>query len=221
MKTIKKYANRRLYDTSLSRYITLDELAEQVRTGARVKVVDAKSGEDLTQGTLAQIILESRGGSRLLPVSVLVRMIRLGDDALSEFMGRYVAWALDVYLASRRGLQRAARYNPFAMMPYEATGAFSRFFDGQRGRWGRPWTSGEPGWPSDAAAWSRSPEGNAGGWAPPPDADDWPDDDGSWADDAASEDGQAPEASGDVAELRREVEELKDLLRASLRDDGD
>ncbi|TMA14751.1 MAG: polyhydroxyalkanoate synthesis repressor PhaR, partial [Deltaproteobacteria bacterium] len=88
MTLIKKYGNRRLYDTGHSRYITLEELADIIRGGEDVRVVDAKSGEDLTTGTLAQIIIEGRGAARLLPVPLLVQLIRMGDDALAEFLGQ-------------------------------------------------------------------------------------------------------------------------------------
>jgi len=120
---IKKYGNRRLYDTARSRYITLEELAELIKGGEDVHVADAKTGEDLTTGTLAQIIIEGRGASRLLPVPLLVQLIRMGDDALSEFLGQYVTWALEVYLQARHGVQSMAPYNPFlSFMP----GAFPR-----------------------------------------------------------------------------------------------
>jgi polyhydroxyalkanoate synthesis repressor PhaR len=98
---VKKYSNRRLYDTTESRYITLEELAERVRAGADPRVVDAKTSEDLTQSTLTQVILESRGGAKLLPVPFLTQLIRLGDSALAEFLGRYLSWALDVYLSAK------------------------------------------------------------------------------------------------------------------------
>ncbi len=111
---IKKYSNRRLYDTSASEYITLEQLAERIRGGATVRVVHAKTGEDLTQPTLTQIILDSRGAARLLPVPLLMQLIRLGDDALAEFFGTYVAWALDGYLRLRRGAGMMASLNPFA-----------------------------------------------------------------------------------------------------------
>ena len=65
---LKKYENRRLYDTEESRYVTLEEIAERIRLGSDPHIVDAKSGADLTQATLAQIIIEGRGASRLLPV---------------------------------------------------------------------------------------------------------------------------------------------------------
>lgn len=99
---VKKYGNRRLYDTASSRYVTLEELAEKIKAGAEPRVVDAKTNEDLTQSTLTQIILESRGAGRLLPVPLLTQLIRLGDDALAEFFGRYVSWALEIYLQTRQ-----------------------------------------------------------------------------------------------------------------------
>ena len=111
---IKKYGNRRLYDTARSRYVTLEELADIVRREEGVRVVDAKSGEDLTTSTLAQIIVEGRGAARLLPLPLLVQLIRMGDDALAEFLGQYVTWALEVYLQTRQGLQTMAPFNPFA-----------------------------------------------------------------------------------------------------------
>lgn len=126
---VKKYSNRRLYDTEDSRYITLDELAEKVRRGADVKVVEAKTGEDLTQATLTQIILESNA-ARLLPVPLLTQLIRMRDDALAEFFGRYVSMALEMYNQARSGAQQVAPYFPFAQMPMQAADAFMRMFTG-------------------------------------------------------------------------------------------
>src|SRR4051812_39420804 len=91
---IKKYGNRRLYDTDTSQYITQDELAAKIKGGADVRVIDARTNEDLTQVTLTQIILESRGGAHLLPVPLLVQLLRMDDHALAEFFGRYVSWAM-------------------------------------------------------------------------------------------------------------------------------
>ena len=127
MTLIKKYGNRRLYDTADSRYITLEELADIIRGGEDVRVVDAKSGEDLTTGTLAQIIIEGRGAARLLPVPLLVQLIRMGDDALAEFLGQYVTWALQVYLQAKEGVQAMAPLNPFFSAPFGG-GAMSRLF---------------------------------------------------------------------------------------------
>ncbi len=127
-RTIKKYSNRRLYDTADSRYITLDELADIVRDGSDVRVVDASSGEDLTQQTLTQIIIESRNAARLLPVSLLTQLVRLGDDALAEFFGRYVTGALELYLQARRGAHAIAPFNPFVATPFSASDALARMW---------------------------------------------------------------------------------------------
>jgi polyhydroxyalkanoate synthesis repressor PhaR len=116
---VKKYGNRRLYDTEDSRYVRLGELAEKVRRGSDVRVVDATTGADLTAETLVQIIFEDRHAARLLPVSLLVQMIRMGDDALAEFLGRYVTWALEIYLHAKKGIGALAPFAPF--------GAFSPF----------------------------------------------------------------------------------------------
>lgn len=126
MRIVKKYSNRRLYDTDESRYITLDELAQLVRGGSDVFVQDAKSGEDLTQVTLAHVILESRGGGRLLPVPLLVQMIRMGDDALAEFLGRYMSWAMELYLHAKHGSGALFPQNPIAQLPFTAGNALAR-----------------------------------------------------------------------------------------------
>ena len=135
--TVKKYGNRRLYDTAESRYITLEELAEKIRKGADVKIVDAKSGQDLTQSTLTQIIVESRGAAKLLPVPFLLQLIRMRDDALAEFMGRWMSWALAVYTQAQRGARAVAQYNPLAMAPFAATNALARLLNGPAA-WSEP-----------------------------------------------------------------------------------
>ncbi len=102
---VKKYGNRRLYDTEASRYITLEELSQRIRDGADVTVLDARTGEDRTQATLAQIILESRGASKLLPVPLLKQLIRMGDDALAEFFSYYISLSLELYVEWKQGAQ--------------------------------------------------------------------------------------------------------------------
>lgn len=110
---VKKYGNRRLYDTEESRYITLEELADRVRAGEHVAVVDAKTDKDLTQQTLAHIILESRGAAKLLPQPLLEQLIRMGDDALAEFFGMYLSSALELYLQARQGAHAMMPFSPF------------------------------------------------------------------------------------------------------------
>lgn len=134
MLQVKKYGNRRLYDTGASRYVTLEEIAERVRLGEDLRVVDAKSGQDLTQVTLAQIILESRGAARLLPVPLLKQLVRMRDDALAEFFGRYVTWALEVYMRLKQGARVMMPWNPLADLG--GSGLLGRFFGG--GQTGEP-----------------------------------------------------------------------------------
>ncbi|MBM4358646.1 MAG: polyhydroxyalkanoate synthesis repressor PhaR [Deltaproteobacteria bacterium] len=127
---VKKYANRRLYDTEASSYVGLEELADKIRRGTDVQVVDAQSGQDLTQSTLTQIILESRGAAKLLPVPLLLQLIRMGDDALAEFFGRYLSASLELYLSAKQGAQTLAPYAPFATLPFQATNALARLLSG-------------------------------------------------------------------------------------------
>ncbi len=126
---IKKYSNRRLYDTDESRYITLDELTDKIRSGTDVRVVDAKSGDDLTQATLTQVILET-SAAKLLPVPVLMRLIRMKDDALAEFFGQYVAITLDMYLQAKQGAQAIRPYFPLASVPFSAGETLARMLGG-------------------------------------------------------------------------------------------
>jgi len=122
---VKKYGNRRLYDTEQSRYVRLDEIAERIRAGSDVQVVDARTGADLTAPTLAQIIFEDRNAARLLPVPLLLQLIRMGDEPLADFLGRYVSWALELYLQARSGL--GGLYNPFSgLRPFPAPSAQER-----------------------------------------------------------------------------------------------
>jgi polyhydroxyalkanoate synthesis repressor PhaR len=98
---IKKYANRRLYNTQDSRYVTLEQLSGMVKQGAEVKVVDARSGEDVTGFILTQIILEESKHHALLPVSLLHLIIRYGDNILSDFFDKYLEQTLEVYMNYR------------------------------------------------------------------------------------------------------------------------
>ena len=85
--TIKKYANRRLYNTATSSYVTLDHLSQMVKDGTDFTVYDAKSGDDITRNVLTQIIVEeeSKGGQNLLPISFLRQLIGFYGDSLTRF----------------------------------------------------------------------------------------------------------------------------------------
>ncbi len=85
-KVIKRYTNRKLYDTVESRYVTLDEIAEMVKRGVEVKIVDNRSKEDLTSVTLAQIVFEEEKKKNQMPLSVLREIIRRPSESLSGFI---------------------------------------------------------------------------------------------------------------------------------------
>ncbi|MFY0636603.1 polyhydroxyalkanoate synthesis repressor PhaR [Maricaulis maris] len=95
---IKKYANRRLYDTSTSQYVTLDYLRDLVKKGTDFQVVDAKSGDDLTRGVLAQIIFEEESrGANLLPVDFLRQLIGFYGDSLQSVVPGYLQMSMNSF----------------------------------------------------------------------------------------------------------------------------
>lgn len=206
---IKKYGNRRLYDTGDSRYVTLDELAAKIRSGADLRIVDATSGEDLTQATLTQIVLETGHAAKFLPVQLLTQMIRLSDDALAEFFSRYVTGALDLYLQAKRGVQSIASYNPLAQLPIAATDALARMWMGSPfGNYAPPagYPQGYPQYPPGAQ-----------GFAPPPPP--YPSDEGE-----PTNGGRRPGTDTDVrrrdsdTDVRRRADTDTDVRRRSASD---
>jgi polyhydroxyalkanoate synthesis repressor PhaR len=95
--TIKKYANRRLYNTGTSAYVTLEDLADMVKKGEDFVVFDAKSGEDITRSVLAQIIFEQegKGGQSLLPIAFLRQLIRFYGDSMQMLVPSYLEFSID------------------------------------------------------------------------------------------------------------------------------
>jgi polyhydroxyalkanoate synthesis repressor PhaR len=95
--TIKKYANRRLYNTGTSTYVTLEDLATMVKAGDDFVVYDAKSGEDITRSVLAQIIFEqeNKEGQSLLPITFLRQLIRFYGDSMQMLVPRYLEVSID------------------------------------------------------------------------------------------------------------------------------
>jgi polyhydroxyalkanoate synthesis repressor PhaR len=215
---IKKYGNRRLYDTSDSRYVTLDELAQKIRGGSDLRIVDAQNGEDLTQGTLTQIVLETGNAAKFLPVQLLTQMIRLSDDSLAEFFSRYVTGALDVYLHAKRGMQSIASYNPLTQLPMAAGDALARMWMGSPFGGPSPYPPQYGGYAAPPP--SPYPASGAPPAEPPPPDDEPPPRKSepprrrSAVDLAAERD--AGDRNDDVAAMRRELDELKGLLRESL-----
>jgi polyhydroxyalkanoate synthesis repressor PhaR len=120
---IKKYANRRLYDTSAGRYVNLDDLAVLIRNGEDVRVVDATNGEDLTRVVLTQIIVEdAKGQPTGLPLELLRQLIVASDRAGQEFIMWYLKSAFDAYrnvqstVEARLSDVRNAAMAPLSMM---------------------------------------------------------------------------------------------------------
>jgi polyhydroxyalkanoate synthesis repressor PhaR len=100
--TIKKYANRRLYNTSTSKYVTLDDLAQMVKSGDEFVVVDAKSGDDITRPVLTQIIFEEEAkGENLLPVSFLRQLIQFYGDSLQSMVPNYLEASMDAFSSNQ------------------------------------------------------------------------------------------------------------------------
>jgi polyhydroxyalkanoate synthesis repressor PhaR len=94
--TIKKYANRRLYNTGTSTYVTLEDLAQMVKSGEDFIVYDAKTGEDITRSVLAQIIFEqeNKEGQNLLPVAFLRQLIRFYGDSMQNLVPRFLEMSM-------------------------------------------------------------------------------------------------------------------------------
>jgi polyhydroxyalkanoate synthesis repressor PhaR len=120
---IKRYPNRRLYDTSAGKYVNLGDIAAAVRQGADVKVVDARSGEDLTRIVLTQIIVEDAKEQQVgLPLELLRQLIVASDHAGREFLMWYLGAAFDAYqkvqstVESRLSEVRSAALSPLNVM---------------------------------------------------------------------------------------------------------
>ena len=113
--TIKKYANRRLYDTESSTYITLDRLAAMVREGREFEVVDAKTGEDITRQVLTQIIVDEEArGSTMLPVAFLKQIIGLYGNSMQTMVPQYLEAAMDALQRNQSAIRDAIGSNMFA-----------------------------------------------------------------------------------------------------------
>src|SRR5579863_8859594 len=116
--TIKKYANRRLYNTGTSAYVTLEDLAEMVKQGEDFLVYDAKTGEDITRSVLTQIIFEQEGknGQSLLPITFLRQLIRFYGDSIQMLVPSYLEFSIDK-LTSEQQKFRDQLANAFGSSP--------------------------------------------------------------------------------------------------------
>jgi polyhydroxyalkanoate synthesis repressor PhaR len=157
--TIKKYANRRLYNTDTSSYVTLDDLAEMVRAERDFVVYDAKTGEDLTHAVLTQIIVEQESrGQNLLPIPFLRQLIRFYGHSIEKLVPSYLEYSLDslnsqqdryrkqfansVGTATLEAIQQQTRQN-LAMFD-KALGMFNPFADTEASEQSKPANSDKP-----------------------------------------------------------------------------
>jgi polyhydroxyalkanoate synthesis repressor PhaR len=135
---IKKYGNRRLYDTSGSRYVNLDDIAAMVRNGNDLKVVDAKTGEDLTRLTLTQIIVEeAKDQPSALPLDFLRQLVLASDKVSRDFMSWYLKSAFESYRNLQSAVHdRVSQVGSVAFSPLEALGKI--FGSGEKEQVTRP-----------------------------------------------------------------------------------
>src|SRR5215467_10360477 len=124
--TIKKYANRRLYNTGTSTYVTLEDLAAMVKAGEDFVVYDAKTGEDITRSVLAQIIFEqeNKEGQNLLPINFLRQLIRFYGDSMQMLVPRYLEVSLETLTREqekfRQQMAQAFGGTPFGALEEQA-----------------------------------------------------------------------------------------------------
>jgi polyhydroxyalkanoate synthesis repressor PhaR len=120
--TIKKYANRRLYNTATSSYVTLDHLCQMVKDGVDFVVFDAKTGEDITRSVLTQIIVEEEAkGQNLLPINFLRQLISFYGDNLQFLLPRYLEQSMDSFALNQEQMRKYLQDSFGGMFP------FSRF----------------------------------------------------------------------------------------------
>lgn len=138
---LKKYANRRLYDTRNSAYVTLNEVAELIKQGYEIQALDAKTKEDVTAFILTQIILEeARQNNALLPVALLHTIIRYGENVLVEFFQNHLENTIQSYLAYKsqvdeqfqRWLKLGMDWSSIARKSVTGMGSFQNVFDATR-----------------------------------------------------------------------------------------
>ncbi len=119
--TIKKYANRRLYNTATSSYVTLDNLAQMVKEGTDFVVYDAKTGEDITRSVLTQIIVEEESkGQNMLPISFLRQLISLYGDSLQFMVPRYLEHSMESFARNQDRMRQYFKDTMAGVFPFGA-----------------------------------------------------------------------------------------------------
>jgi polyhydroxyalkanoate synthesis repressor PhaR len=156
--TIKKYANRRLYNTATSSYVTLDHLAQMVKDGTDFVVYDAKTGEDITRQVLTQIIVEEESkGQNLLPISFLRHLISFYGDSLQAIVPRYLDYSMQSFARNQEQMRTYMRDALNGLMPFgrfEEMGKQNMALFESAMKMFSPFYKGDAGKPGDAGAGS-------------------------------------------------------------------
>lgn len=135
VRIIKKYPNRRLYDTEKSSYITLSEVHNIIKSGKDFKVVDAETGEDITRSILVQIIIEQENGETpIFTTDMLTKFIRFYDDAAQNLFGEFLEKNMQMFTEQQKRFQEGMLDNPVTRMMQESTERNLKFWqDMQQG----------------------------------------------------------------------------------------
>ena len=145
---IKKYANRRLYHTGTSTYVTLEDLAAMVKAGEDFVVYDAKSSEDITRSVLTQIIFEQEGkeGQNLLPITVLRQLIRFYGDSIQALVPSYLELSMDNLAREQAKLREhmTKAFGPGALGAMQDQARANMTFFSEAMRMFSPFTPGQP-----------------------------------------------------------------------------
>ncbi len=190
---IKKYANRRLYNTSTSAYVTLDHLSQMVKDKTDFVVYDAKTGEEITRSVLTQIIFEeeSKGGQTLLPIPFLRQLISFYGDSLQGVVPQYLEMSMSTFARNqeqmRSYLQNAFGFNPFHQ--FESMGKQNMAMFENAMRLFNPFGAGQPGQPV------AKPQANGQDPAK-----------------AEASSGTAPASDTSIDDLKRKLDELQSQL---------
>lgn len=133
MRVIKKYPNRRLYDTEKSAYITLAEVHGFIREGEDFKVVDANTGEDITRSILVQIILEQESGDKpIFTTEMLTKFIRFYDDAAQNLFGEFLEKNFQMFAEHQKRFQQGIMDSPLPKMMQEVAENNLAFWQGMQ-----------------------------------------------------------------------------------------
>lgn len=119
--TIKKYANRRLYNTATSSYVTLDHLCQMVKEGTEFVVYDAKTGEDITRSVLTQIIVEEEAkGQNMLPIGFLRQLISLYGDSMQWMVPKYLDYSMQTFARNQEQMRNYFQEAMSGVFPFNA-----------------------------------------------------------------------------------------------------